>query len=250
VPTVARAVAAAHRRRGALAAGWPFARWVKRLRPDPLRRLRLGDGPAPDVHTSLPGPSGVQRAQVEAAARAVAAGVSGDLGGRWPALVRGAATASEDRLPAALDRAVAGADLRLRAPHWWRLVGLLQRLLAAAALAGGLWLLALVGLSFLRLEDVVPLPEAWGIPVPTLLLLGGLVAGLLLGLLARVFNGAGAARRARRAERALRTRVEEVGERLILAPVEAELAAYERLCGLLAEAVDAPRRRGLRAAAS
>ncbi|HKY12684.1 MAG TPA: GTPase, partial [Gaiellaceae bacterium] len=43
VPRVVRAVDAAHRHRGALATGWPFVRWVRRLRPDPLRRLRLRD---------------------------------------------------------------------------------------------------------------------------------------------------------------------------------------------------------------
>ncbi|MEO5576998.1 MAG: GTPase, partial [Gaiellaceae bacterium] len=41
VPTVVRAVGDAHRRRGALATGWPFVRWIRRFRPDPLRRLRL-----------------------------------------------------------------------------------------------------------------------------------------------------------------------------------------------------------------
>ncbi|MEA2321751.1 MAG: hypothetical protein QOD81_1601, partial [Solirubrobacteraceae bacterium] len=43
VPGVVRAVDRAHRRRGALATGWPAVRWLRRLRPDPLRRLRLPD---------------------------------------------------------------------------------------------------------------------------------------------------------------------------------------------------------------
>jgi hypothetical protein len=242
VPSVVRAVAAAHRRRGVLATGWPFVRWIRRLRPDPLRRLRLGDAPAPDVHTSLPGPSGVQLAQVESAARGLAADASAGLGGRWPALVRAAATSGEQELPARLDRAVAGADLHARPPRWWRVAGLLQGLLALAVAAGALWLLALVALAYLRLDDVVPVPEVRGVAVPTWLLLGGAAAGVLLGLLARIVNGAAAARRARAAERSLRRRVAEVGEELVVAPVAAELAAYERLCGLVADAA-APRRR-------
>jgi energy-coupling factor transporter ATP-binding protein EcfA2 len=64
VPTVVAAVERAHRRRGSLAAGWPFARWLGRLRPDPLRRLRLGGEPAEQVRTSLPPASAVQVAQV------------------------------------------------------------------------------------------------------------------------------------------------------------------------------------------
>ncbi|HXV57190.1 MAG TPA: GTPase, partial [Gaiellaceae bacterium] len=57
VPAVLRAVEAAHRRRGALACGWPPVRWVRRLRPDPLRRFRLPETPQPAVRTSLPPPT-------------------------------------------------------------------------------------------------------------------------------------------------------------------------------------------------
>ena len=237
VPTVALAVARSHRRQGALATGWPFVRWLRRLRPDPLRRLRLGDGPSPDVHTSLPGPTPVQSALAAGAARELAADAAGELHAPWPSLVRAAATRAEDDLPARLDRAVAGAELSTRRPRWWRAAGLLQALLALAVLAGALWLLALVGLGFLRLEDVLPLPEVWGIPLPTLLLGGGTLAGLLLALLTRAVNRVGARRRARRSTAAMNRRVEAVARELVIEPVEAELAAYERLCGATSTAL-------------
>jgi GTP-binding protein EngB required for normal cell division len=41
VPAVADAVEHAYRHRAAASVGWPFTRWVRRLRPDPLRRLHL-----------------------------------------------------------------------------------------------------------------------------------------------------------------------------------------------------------------
>jgi hypothetical protein len=41
VPAVADAVEHAYRHRAAAAVGWPFTRWVRRLRADPLRRLHL-----------------------------------------------------------------------------------------------------------------------------------------------------------------------------------------------------------------
>jgi ABC-type multidrug transport system fused ATPase/permease subunit len=246
VPIVVRAVGAAHRRRGALAAGWPFLRWVRRLRPDPLRRLRLADRPQEEVHTSIAPPTAVQRSQVAAASRRLAAGAAGDLPPPWPSLVRSAATARDDELAERLDRAVAGADLHVRRPLWWRLAGPLQRLLAVAVVAGALWLLALAVLGYLRIEDVVPLPEVWSIPVPTALLLGGAAAGLLLAFVARLANGLGAARRARAAERSLRRRVEEVAAELVVEPVEAELAAHDRLCAALEAAGGAGRRRRAR----
>ncbi|MGE5636009.1 MAG: hypothetical protein ACM3UV_03560, partial [Nocardioidaceae bacterium] len=218
------------------AAGWPLVRWLRRLRPDPLKRLRLPDRPEPEVHTSLPGATLVQRAQVSAATRVLAARAAGDTPPPWPGLVRTAATAREDEVSERLDRAVAGADLRMTRPRWWRAPGAHQMVLAAALAVGALWLLVLAGLGFLRIEDVLPLPRLEGVPVPTLLVGGGALAGLLVALLARLVNGGGARRRSRAAGRALRSRVEEVGTELVLEPVESELRARERLCAALTEA--------------
>jgi hypothetical protein len=246
VPTVVDAVRRAHRRRGILACGWPFARWIHRLRPDPLRRLRLADRPGEERHTSVPSATPVQREQVTAATRLLAAGAADGLPPPWPAHVRSAATAREDELAERLDRAVAGADLHMSRPRWWRALSFLQGVLALVAAAGALWLLALVLLGFLQLEDVVPLPEVGEIPIPTALLLGGALAGMLLALLARLVNGAGARRRARKAERSLRARVEAVGADLVIGPVEGELAVHDRLYEALARARREGGRRRLR----
>jgi hypothetical protein len=107
---------------------------------------------------------------------------------------------------------------------------------------GALWLLALLALDYLRLDDVLPTPEANGVPLPTALLLGGAVAGLALAFLARLVNGWGARRRARAAGRSLRKRLEASADALVLEPVEAELAAYEGFCAALATAAGAARR--------
>lgn len=248
-PTVIDAVERAHRRRGALATGWPFVRWVRRLRPDPLRRLRLPETPQEAVRTSMAPPSPAALAPVENAARALAARASDGLPPPWPGLVRDAALASRDALPEALDRAVAGTDLGVGAPRWWVAAGAVQWAFALVVAAGALWLLALAGLGLLRIEDVVPLPEVWGIPVPTALLLGGALAGILTGVAARIVNGASARRRGRAAGRALRGRVEGVGDDLVVAPVAAELDAHDRLAGALASLAWTPTRRDrLRAA--
>jgi energy-coupling factor transporter ATP-binding protein EcfA2 len=230
VPVVARAVAAAHRRRGALATGWPFVRWLRRLRPDPLRRLRLLDRPQEAVRTSLAAPSTVQRAQVATASRKLAEGAAGELPQPWPGLVRSAAVAREDELADRLDRAVAGAELPVRRPLWWRAAGALQVLLAGVVLAGLLWLLALILVGFLQLDDVVPVPDAGPLPAPTALLLGGALAGVLLGFVAGRVNAFAAGRRARATERTLSRRVDEVGNELVVEPVERELQVRTRLC--------------------
>jgi GTP-binding protein EngB required for normal cell division len=238
VPTVVRAVDRAHRRRGALATGWPAARSLRRLRPDPLKRLRLPDrGGEEGTRPSLPAPTAVQEAGVATASRALAAAAADGLPDPWPRLVREAATRNEAAATDVLTATMGGVDLRLREPRWWRVVDGLQRVLLAVAAAGALWLLVLVGLAWLRLDDVVPTPEFHGLEIPTLLAVGGTLAGLLVALLARAVNGVGARRRARRAERRLRSRVAEIADAQIVAPVEAEIETRTRLC-------DAVRRAG------
>jgi hypothetical protein len=109
------------------------------------------------------------------------------------------------------------------------------------AAAGLVWLAALAVLGYFQLGEVVPTPEVEGIALPTALALGGLLAGLLLALLARLVNAVGARRRARRARSALNERVAGVAQELVIAPLEAELAAHEALRRALEAA--APSRR-------
>jgi hypothetical protein len=142
-----------------------------------------------------------------------------------------------------LDEAVSGADLHVSRPRWWSVAAFLQKALVLAFLAGGLWLLVLMALGFLRVDEVVPLPEAYGIPIPTWLLAGGAIAGIALAFLTRLVNGGGARRRARAAAGSLRARVEEVGRELVVAPVEAELDVQRRLCKAVASARRGEKRR-------
>ena len=247
VPAVGAAVQRAAVHRAVAATGSPYTRWVRRLRPDPLRRLHLdrlrpqaldpaSDGPV--ARTSLPEASIVERSRVDLALRGLADTAADGLPDPWPDAVRAAARSHEDDLPDALDRAVAGTDFGFdRTPLWWRAVGLLQALLAVLALAGGLWLVGLYVLDVLRLPGP-DTPDVGELPLPTLMLLGGLLAGLLLALLARLPAALGARRRRSAVEGRLRTAVGEVAEDLVLAPVGAELRAY----GDLHEAVGALRR--------
>jgi GTP-binding protein EngB required for normal cell division len=233
VPRVVRAIDAAHRHRGALATGWPFVRWVRRLRPDPLRRLRLGERAEEATQTpgrtSLPPPTEVQHAQVATATRDLADRAVHGLPAPWPTLVRDAATANEGRVADRLDRAVGGVDLRVTRPWWWSVAAVLQRLLALTVATGVVWLILLAVLGYLGIDDVIPTPELRGIPIPTALLLGGALAGIVLAFVARLVNGAGARRRSRAAARVLRRQIEEVGQELVIGPVERELEAHERL---------------------
>jgi hypothetical protein len=155
----------------------------------------------------------------------------------WRDDLRRTVEVSEDRLADRLDRAVAGTDLGPeRVPLWQRGVGALQWLLMATALVGVLWLLGLVVLGWLQLDDVVPLPRIEGLPLPTLLLVGGLLAGALLALLSRPFVRLGARRRGRRARRRLLDRVADVARSEVSEPLADARADHARFCAAVQRA--------------
>lgn len=225
VDVVANAVGRSFTRRARAATGWPVTRWLARLRPDPLRRLRL-DRQGIDAQlarTSLPASTPVQRARSDSAVRRLGDAAAGGVTGPWMTTIRSVASAAGARLPDALDQAVAGTDLQVeKRPRWWSAVGAVQWLAFAALLVGGLWLLALAVVAWLRLPEI-PTPE-WGtLPLPTLLLLGGAIVGVVLAVLSRFAARVGGRRRTASVRRRLRDAVGTAADEVVLAPVNAEL---------------------------
>jgi putative protein kinase ArgK-like GTPase of G3E family len=234
VPAVVSAVERSARRRGTAHTGWPVLRWASKLRPDPVGRLHLGDERA---RTSLPQAGAVQQAAVSAALRRARDTAGHGLPQAWRDDLRRTTEISEERLTGRLDQAVAGTDLGSeRTPLWQRAVGGLQWLLMLVALAGALWLLGLVVLGWLQLDDVVPLPRVEGLPLPTLLLAGGLLAGALLALVARPLVALGARRRGRQVERRLDARIADVADEEVLEPLDASREDHRRFCAAVTRA--------------
>ena len=238
VPVVTQAVGQAWRLRGGLATGWPVLAWIGKFKPDPLRRLhldRLGAGrkrpeidPASVGRTSLPAGSGVQKARVDTALRTLADQAAAGLTRGWADAIRRATRSGQDTLPDRVDRAIATTDLDLAGHRrWWQAVRVLQWLLVAAVVAGLAWLAAAFVLAYLQLP---PLPEVrwWGFPAPTVLVIGGVLAGLLVAGLARIGVEVGARRRTARARQALRGAIATVTGELVIAPVRAEQERYEQ----------------------
>ena len=104
-----------------------------------------------------------------------------------------------------------------------------------AVAAGLLWLAASFVLAYLQLPPLPPV--TWGrLPAPTVLVIGGVLAGLLLGGLSRIGVVIGATRRERAARAALRRSVTGVTEELVVQPVREELERYARARTALARA--------------
>ena len=233
VPLVVDGVRRAWRRRGSVATGWPFVTWLARLRPDPLKKLRLDLSPSDHSptelnRTSLPKATSVQRARVEQGLRELTDQAADGLPRGWAQRVRDAARSSQSLLLDRLDGAIAGANLTVhRGTWWWALFGILQWLLIGAVIGGVGWLVANPALAGLGLP---PLPPVlwYGIPAGTWLLVGGVAAGLLLAVLGRALVEIGANSRARAARRSLESGVETVVTEEVLAPVQAELDRFRR----------------------
>lgn len=245
IEAIADAVAASHRQRGRLAAGWPPTRWVGRLRPDPLRRLGLARrAPASAASRAQPTPrpalvdrtmlapsSPVAAAAVSGALRSVADRAGSGLPAEWQRRITDAANSRRADLDDAVDRAVATAELPGDRPGWWAALGVLQWTLTAAMGVGLAWLLLLGIAGWFRLPDV-PTPALGPVPWPTLLAVGGGGGGLLVAATARWINGAGARRRASMARRSIARATARVAAELVIAPITSELESLARVHAL------------------
>lgn len=235
VPLVVDAVAASYRLEATRRTGWPVTRWLARLRPDPLRRLNLRrTGEPPQLNrTSLPPAGAPERARTGAAVRDFADAASDGAPGPWRAAIRAAAREGREQLPDALDQAIAGTELSAgRGSWWWRLFNVMQWLALVAAVAGLGWLGVLAALGYFQLPvPEVPRVEGW--PVPTVLVAGGALLGVVLALAARTLAGMAAGARARAARRRLEAAVDAVARDLVVAPVELEASRLAAFNGAL-----------------
>jgi GTP-binding protein EngB required for normal cell division len=249
IPTVVAAVERDYRNQAWGRTGWPFTRWVRALRPDPLKRLRLDarDGveeklavTASDVRTvlgrsSLPPPTPAARSAVDLATRRVGDAAAQGLPPRWADAVADAATPPGPELGDALDQAVVRTSLKLRPPLWWRVCGILQLLLALVAVLGLVWLVVLTVLGWLQLPEVST-PRLGPLPYPLLMVVLGLLLGVGLAALARVFARTGARRRGERIRRTLMASIEGVARERIIGPVREVLERHRATREALARA--------------
>lgn len=245
IPTVVDAVARDFRMEAWGHTGWPFTRWVRAFKPQPLKRLRLdrtAEG-APDItdadvrsvlgRSSIPPPTPAARSAVELATRRLGHAAGEGLPQRWADAVGDAAAPPSADVADALDQAVLRTPLRGRKPMWWSVFGALQVLLAVIAVAGFLWLVAVAGAAWLQLP-AIPTFDVLGVfATPAIMLVGGLIGGLLLAAIGRWLAASGARRRAKAVDRRLRSAVAGVSDERIVEPVaqvlERHASTRERL---------------------
>jgi hypothetical protein len=106
---------------------------------------------------------------------------------------------------------------------------------ALVALAGLVWLGVRFAMSVLGLPEL-PTPEVGVLLLPTALLFGGLLFGLLLTIVIRPFVRFGAKRARRSADKKLRNAVSNVAMEMIVDPVRATMRSYAQAREALAAA--------------
>lgn len=230
VPVVLDAVEEDYRREALGRAGWVFTRWGRKMRPDPLGRLRLDkrstvlDSVDPlDVRqvlgrSSIPAPTASARSAVKLAALELTERGSDGLPVLWSEAVSDAASPMDQRLYEDLDRAVVSTSLRDNPPAWWRVMGWVQWVTGLATVAGLVWLTVLGVIGWLQLPQI-DTPKLGALPLPFLLFAGGLVLGLLAAWLARSLARVGARRRRTVVDARLREAVGGVATQRLVLPV-------------------------------
>ena len=113
---------------------------------------------------------------------------------------------------------------------WWTPFNIVQWLALLTALGGFAWLGVLAALGYLQLPvPEVPMVQGW--PVPTVMIAGGALLGIVLALLAKLIAGAAARARGAAARKRLKASVAAVAEDYVVEPVELEvsrLASFSR----------------------
>lgn len=252
---VLEAATASYRRTAGQHTGWILTRWMSRLKADPLRRLHLGQQDetksaskaeksagmlgsesenAPElVASSLPPLSAAQKAGMANAVRQYSKQMAARIDEPWKRSMKEAALSREAELPELLERDMVRIDYglgRTRAP--WVIFNALQWIALLSALVGVGWLTLISGMAYLQIQlPPAPTPEGSPVPLPTLLLLLGILLGIASAGVGRLLTAMGSRYYTRKLRGRLQTGVEKAVQSCVVAPVQQEakrLNAYRK----------------------
>ena len=252
---VLEAATASYRRAAGQHTGWILTRWMSRLKADPLRRLHLGQQDetkstskaaksagmlgsdrenAPElVASSLPPLSAAQKAGMANAVRQYSKQMAARIDEPWKRSMKEAALSREAELPELLERDMVRIDYglgRTRAP--WVIFNALQWIALMSALVGVGWLTLISGMAYLQIQlPPAPTPEGSPVPLPTLLLLLGVLLGIASAGVGRLLTAMGSRYYACKLRGRLQTGMEKAVQSCVVAPVQQEakrLNAYRK----------------------
>jgi GTP-binding protein EngB required for normal cell division len=211
--------------------GWPVSRLAERLPGrDPVRKMRLGDL-REELRGMVGGPVGAQQADIDNTLNALAGDICAALPQPWSHTVRAAMRSQADQIPAELAGVLKESIPAVnRIPGWWRLVRAWQWALIAVAVAGLVWLGALIAFGVLQtsgqstplLDDPTLIPWVC-VMVAAILLLGWLTAAGCQNVVTLA-----AERQRDLIVELIRGRIAGVAQDKVLVPIQQELSEYAR----------------------
>ncbi|WP_237232851.1 dynamin family protein [Rothia nasisuis] len=235
-----KAAADSYKLHAVSATGWIATRWLLKIKSDPLKRLGLhkDHGGEPISRSSLPPLGAPQKAALGTAVRSFAQNVSAGVTEPWSHSIRDSARTYESQLPAEIERAAATVHYDANKKRWWwHLLNMIQWIGLGVALVGLLWLTALAVASYFQI--VLPEPptvEGFPLPVPTLLVVTGLLLGILTAVLGRAIAAVGHRIYAGGIRRQLEANLADVASRCVIVPVQDELTRLDSYRQALREA--------------
>jgi len=233
VPGLLDAVAGDYRRRARRWVDWSYERWLRRLLPGRVERLRLGEiGSEMDrASRQAPRATPAQRERVELAVRTLTESVAGSMPPAWAKQVREASPSPGENLPHALDAAVGEVDLTPPRRLWWPVLGVTQDLFAVVGTLGLLWTIGLLAAGAAGLDGE---PASLGpVPMPTALLGAGFVVAGGLAVAGRWASAVGAGRHRERLRAELREAVATVAWTDVVSPLSDVLTEHRTVRELL-----------------
>ncbi|GAA3724902.1 GTPase [Salinactinospora qingdaonensis] len=239
VTAIADAVETSYDLRGGDLVGWPVARWIRRLRRDPLRSIQL-DFLREGFRNGPSGSIGVQPAEINTALLTGADRVGQELPEPWPQRIRSAARSDIANLPNRLGQAIASTvPADDDPPSWWKFIRAAQFALVTISGVGLAWFVALAvswlggGMAGMSLLDN-PVFAAFA----AVLSLSTLLVGWLMGVGCRNLVSVAAARRREEVEEKATASVRSITAERVVAPLEEALGRYHafsrsvvRACG-------------------
>lgn len=239
-PAVVKAAGESYKLHASSHTGWIPTRWLLKMRKDPLKRLNLHreDSGAEITRSSLPPFSPAQRSAVSSAIRHFANDVSDGVGEPWSHSIRTAARTHEEQLPQGLERAISLTDFKAQKKQWWwSVLNVVQWLCLVTMVAGLVWLTALAVAAYFQI--VLPDPptvQGFPLPVPTLLVITGLLAGILVALFGKLIALAGHRIYTRRIAAGIERNITDVAESYVVAPTTDEIRRHSTFRELLGNA--------------
>ncbi|MFT4186767.1 MAG: 50S ribosome-binding GTPase [Micrococcaceae bacterium] len=215
----------------AINTGWPVTRWLKKLRPDPLKKLGIEntkkEGVSTELRRSSRVMSPVQKAAAHNAVRDFVDDSASSASEIWKHSIRQTGSVDEGQIVDLLDQAIVKTNIaQEKKPFWWKAMNLLQYLALLVGVVGLAWLVLITALEFFQVAHDFNPPNYNGVPIPTLLLAAGLISGLLIALISRIFGSIGGIMRAKKVRKQFNRSIMSVADQNIITPVQGDIDRY------------------------